>query len=383
MKCVNPKVLLSIFFLFPVLGAAKSFSFNGYTQALPVLIELEDKSYFEKQIQNRLNMRWDLSDELEFHTQIRARFISSDIDKSFPNYRDDLISDPGIMNLSHSLVKSEDYFLYAAADRLYADWSFEKWNIRIGRQRINWGINTLTNPNDLFNIYSMYEYDYPERPGSDALRMTYYRDWATRIELAFMPSRQSRDSVGAALYAFNWRGYDLQLISGYYRERFAVGGGWAGNVGESGFKGEVMLFQRLNSQREDLEESSVVLTSSFDHMFENSLFVSFDALYNSRGGLKKREVTSTDHTAFSADNPSLSMWQVSTQLQYSFNPLLNGALAFVYYPDEDTFFLSPQLSYNLFQDVDIKLFTQHFEGKSSSVLARFGSIYGLSAQWNF
>ena len=59
-------------------------------------------------------------------------------------------------------------------DRLFIEWNKEKWNIRIGRQRINWGINLAFNPNDIFNAYNFLDFDYEERPGVDAARVQYY-----------------------------------------------------------------------------------------------------------------------------------------------------------------------------------------------------------------
>ena len=50
-------------------------------------------------------------------------------------------------------------------DRMLIQYSDEKWDITIGRQRINWGINNIWNPNDIFNAYNFLEFDYEERPG--------------------------------------------------------------------------------------------------------------------------------------------------------------------------------------------------------------------------
>ena len=62
--------------------------------------------------------------------------------------------------------------------------SDEKWELTLGRQRINWGVNLAFNPNDLFNAYSLIDFDYQERPGSDAIRFQYFTNELSSFETA-------------------------------------------------------------------------------------------------------------------------------------------------------------------------------------------------------
>ena len=94
---------------------------------------------------------------------------------------------------------------------------------------MNWGVNLISNPNDLFNQYSFYDFDYPERPGSDAVRVQRFLGFNSRMEVAVRPASDLEQSVAAFLYAFGARGYDIQLMGGYYRERFVAGAGFAGD----------------------------------------------------------------------------------------------------------------------------------------------------------
>ena len=52
------------------------------------------------------------------------------------------------------------------------DWANEKLQLRVGRQRINWGINTTWNPNDIFNSYNIYDVILINEP--DTIRMCHY-----------------------------------------------------------------------------------------------------------------------------------------------------------------------------------------------------------------
>lgn len=234
-------------------------------------------------------------------------------------------------------------------------------------------------PNDLFNIYSFYDFDYPERPGSDAVRIQRFLDWSTRVEVAFSPASDMKESVGAVMFATNSRGYDFQWIGGYYQNRLALGGGWAGSIRQSGFKGEFMLFTSLEDESGS-DRTNFVLGVSADHIFENSLFLIVEGLYNQAGG---REDFLLFGSSLSADNPSFSRYQLMTQASYPFLPIWNGSFAAIWYPDEEALFISPTLSYSIHQNVDINLLTQIFIGSNDSVFGSAGNVAMTSIKWNF
>jgi hypothetical protein len=232
------KILSFLFILTFWAGSALAQTDNlrisGYFQAMPVWISadlpepFDTDSFWEYRLQNRLNVRWDMSSSLSFNWQMRTRFFAGDLvnelnDLPGIRYSDLIDIDDGIVNLSWVVTDEDKWMLHYIPDRLNLDWQNGDWRITAGRQRVNWGINIITNPNDLFNIYSFYDFDYPERPGSDAIRIQHFIDWASRVEVAFRPARDMRNSVAAALYGFNTSGYDIQLITGYFQNRWTFG----------------------------------------------------------------------------------------------------------------------------------------------------------------
>lgn len=358
---------------------------SGYLQATPVWISaelpepLEGDSFLEYRLQNRLNIEWYLVDELSLNWEMRTRFFTGDLVEEIPFYKEGVDTDPGYMNLSWIVADREKWFVHYIPDRLNLDWYSDEWRITVGRQRINWGINMATNPNDLFNIYSFYDFDYPERPGADAIRIQHFLNWASRIEIAYSPARDARNSVAAALYGFNTQGYDIQLISGYYRHKFAAGGGWAGSIGQSGFKGEIMGFFDLNKGSES-KPVNLIAALSADYIFDNSFFLIVEALYNKEGG---RESFLLLGEPLTADNPSFSRYQITTQGSYPFTPVWNGSLALVFYPDEEAVYISPSVSYSVSQNIDFNLITQIFVGSSDSAFSNAGNVVAASLKWNF
>ncbi|TVQ68186.1 MAG: hypothetical protein EA360_00555 [Balneolaceae bacterium] len=361
------------------------FEAGGYIQMMPVRIAAElppplgDSELWELRLQNRLNTRWNLSDGLTLNAHLRTRLFYGDLIRQIPGYAEGIDSDTGIVHLSFLLAEENSWLVHTQPDRLNIDWNRGDWRITAGRQRINWGINSVTNPNDLFNIYSFYEFDYPERPGSDAVRIQYFRNWASRIELAWRPARELSNSVAAALFAFNTGGYDVQMISGYYRGRLAAGGGWAGSIRQSGFKGEMMLFTDLEKERSP-QQTTLIAGLSADHMFGNGLFMILEGLYNSAAGLDNFSLLGG---SFAPDNPGFSRWQLSVQGSYPLSPILDGSLAFVLYPDQEALFVSPSVRWSVIENLDLNLLMQIFTGSSDSPFGRSGSVMAASLVWNF
>jgi hypothetical protein len=382
-------ILISTFFFCSANAVAQfqsdDFELSGYVQGMPVWINadlpppFEKDSFWEYRLQNRLNFQWYLSSDLTFNWEMRTRLFAGDLVQDIPFYAEAIDQDDGLVNLSWLIADQEKWLLHYIPDRLNLDWYSGNWQITAGRQRVNWGINTITNPNDLFNIYSFYDFDYPERPGSDAVRIQYFLDWASRVELAYRPARDVKNSVAAMLYGFNTSGYDIQLITGYYQNRWAVGGGWAGSIRQTGFKGEMMFFTDLEDQPGE-KPSNLIAAISADHMFENSLFLIVEALYNKNGGGENFLLLGEP---LSADNPSFSRFQFSAQGSYPFSPIWSGSLAAITYPDEEAMFISPSVTWSAMQNLDVNLLAQIFLGSDDSAFSSAGSVVAGSIKWNF
>ena len=370
---------------------------RGYVRGMPIRISADvgqssgqdhngllqmpagDQVWWEYRLQNRLNLRWDAGSDLSFYWQMRTRLFAGDLVRDFPRYASGIDRDEGMVNLSWMVTEQDSWLLHYIPDRLYGEWDRGNWNVRVGRQRVNWGVNMITNPNDIFNIYSFYDFDYPERPGSDAVRIRRFLGFGSRFELAVSPGRELQSTVAAALYAFTVRGYDLQLITGYYKERLTAGGGWAGNMGGAGFKGETMFYMDLE-QNGEKRETNYIASVSVDYMFTNRVFLITELLYNRAGG---RDRFPFFGEQISPDNPSFSKYQFTTQGTYPVHELVDGSLALIWYPDESSFFLSPSITWSVMQNIDMQLLGQFFIGSDDSAFARAGDLLMGSLQYNF
>ena len=74
--------------------------------------------------------------------------------------------------------------MYTNFDRANVKWTLDKFELTVGRQRINWGQNLIWNPNDIFNAYNFFDFNYVERPGSDAVLMELFTGDFSSVQLA-------------------------------------------------------------------------------------------------------------------------------------------------------------------------------------------------------
>lgn len=382
-------LISALVLIFATTGFSQGFSddkfdLSGYVQFTPVRIQTtvqgfsEQQTWWDYRLQNRLNLKWYASQSFTFTAETRTRLFAGDLVKEVPGYSDLINTDTGYTNLSYLLADEDTWFLHFIPDRLYAEYSLDKWSFRVGRQRINWGVNMLTNPNDLFNIYSLYDFDYPERPGSDAVRIQYHLDWASRIELAWSPAEDMRNSTLAMLYGFNRNEYDIQLITGVYKSRLAVGGGWAGNLNNAGFKGELMFYY---DEIGGSKNASYVAAISADYMFNNGLFAVGEIVYNDGGG--NQQNYSLLGAELRADNPTFSRYQVTSQLTYAVTPLMNTGLTIVGYPDEQAVFISPNVTYSALTNLDFTMLVQFFAVGDDSIFSEAGNVLAATLKWSF
>ncbi len=272
------------------------------------------------------------------------------------------------------LGDSAGYVLTSIVDRLWLQFTFGNLEIKAGRQRINWGQTFVWNPNDIFNSYSYFEVDYPERPGSDALRLQYYTGNASTIELA--AKIDSADRITAAGYfRFNTLGFDIQLLGGIYQEEdLILGTGWSGNLGPTAFRGEISYFRDLDNFK---DTTGYFMTSfGFDYTFSNSLWIQVEGLYSSFAkDLDVNSFLQFYSGNLDVKNLGFTEWSFFSSLSYPLTPLITGGFAAIYYPAWKGIYLGPSLALSLNSNFDLSLIFQHFT-------AEFDNPFGASKREN-
>ena len=332
---------------------------NGYVEDMQSFIFKDFKSAWTNSnlIYNRLNFKWLISPSFTASLEFRNRFLYGNMLSRFPEYKNTFDYDNGIISLSTNWFKGKNYLFNTSADRLWLQYSNSKLQITAGRQRINWGQNLVWNPNDIFNTYSYFDFDYEEKPGSDAVRMQYYLTPTSVVELAAKVNKQKKTTL-AALYRFNKWKYDIQFIAGMVDQSdLMIGTGWSGQLGKGGFTGEASYFRSLSHF---MDSKSVFLASlGYNYTFKNSLLIQIEALYN--GNKNSTDIFSIDQLTssnLSAKNLFLPDFSLFCSASYPITPLVNCSLAGIGNPQSKLYFIIPTLNISLSNNLGLSFIGQ-------------------------
>lgn len=208
---------------------AKWIEWNGYIKDLQTVsfINRADSLTSVNLLHNRINLKINLTGKISGRLEIRNRIFYGDQLNKVNDFDNVISQYNGIFDLSKLWVNEKTIVAHSVIDRMLLQYSADKWDIKVGRQRINWGIHTIWNPNDIFNAYNFLDFDYEERPGSDAIRIQHYSKNNSSLELACKPGNHNNETIAAILYKFNKKSYDIQLLGGIPTGYFTgCGLGW-------------------------------------------------------------------------------------------------------------------------------------------------------------
>jgi hypothetical protein len=340
----------------------KHVTLNGYIKDMQTVIILNnDKNWMtDNLIHNRLNFKWNISKSFTFCLEERNRFYWGELVKSLPGYKDYISYDNGFVNMSWNWLEDTAYVLNTAIDRMWLDFTRPKFQITVGRQRINWSQTYVWNPNDIFNTYSYFDFDYEEKPGSDAVRFQYFTGPASRFEVAVKADKQNQVTA-AALYRFNKWDWDFQALGGLFEQTdIAIGIGWAGQIAKGGFKGEATYFHPV---RRFSDSTGVFLGSlEYDYTFRNSIFIQFEGLYNSNTFNNAYvQLLQANSQVLNPKNPFLNGFSIFGNISYPFTPLINASLAGILNPNNGLYIIIPTVTVSLTNNLDLSLIAQTFQ----------------------
>jgi hypothetical protein len=391
---VATRTYISLLLFFPLLtgtvAAQDKLAFSGYLSNMTTVYHIPDHWLWENSLHNRLNLDLFPTDWLTASVQVRNRFITGNTIPNLPGYSESIGGDQGWMDLAWAhdgnLGDSTGYVLTSMVDRLWMQFTFGNLEIKAGRQRINWGQTLVWNPNDIFNSYSYFEVDYPERPGSDALRVSYYTGNASSVELVAKID-SARRVTAAGYFRFNTFGFDIQLLGGVYQEEdLVLGTGWSGNIGSAALRGELSYFRDLDQFR---DTTGYVMSSlGFDYTFSNSLMIQAEGLYSAFA----REMDVNSFLQFysgslDVKNLGFTEWSFFTNISYPLTPLITGGFATIWYPKWKGVYLGPSFDFSLNSNFVLSLILQHFtaefEDPSGATNRENNTFAFLRFKWSF
>jgi len=361
-------------------GRSKKFTVSGYVKNLQTLTF--DKTFRDlvsgNLIHNRINIKWKPSVKIMAVAEFRNRLFWGEEVKSNPVFATLLRNANEKIDMQKTWIRNKSLVLHSNTERLYVDYRRKAWNLRVGRQRINWGITATWNPNDIFNTYNFLDFDYEERPGADGAKFQYNFGNIFNAELAYVNTGKKNGNIAALKYSLNKWNYDLQFITGWYNNHPTWGAGWAGYVKDAGFKGE---FQYFVGGKDSVDHFNISLES--DYMFKGGWYLDVGFLFNKSGLHKSVQDWNNINLNFSPENLMPTKWNFMLGFAKEITPLLSVNLNLLYAPGTNFVILLPSFQYNIATNLDMNFVWQSFFAQQGNSFESMQHRCYLRMKWSF
>ncbi len=368
------KIFVYIFFLIGSFLSlnAQNYSFNGYISGLysPILSFSNNKVNHYGLLHNRLNFKYTYKNNWNFVAEVRNRLMFGNYSNYSSSNFNYLTKDDGLINLSWNITNGKYYLLNSSLERLYVSYEKDKIGIIIGRQRINWSQTLVFNPNDIFNSYSFFDFDYPERKGSDAIRLSYYPNETSVIEIAAKININNKLTI-AGFSRFNAKGWDFQALTGIVNnEDFLFGGGFSGELKGINLRGEFSYYIPY-SNKVLIKSNTLISSFGLDYFFSNSISLSGEVLYNQNASTNSNSFFLLLNSPTSSKYLSISNWTAVSQISYPFTPIFTGSLAAISFINIPALYFGPSIECSISDDLSLSTMIQTFisgENKSNNLI---------------
>jgi len=356
------------------------FLFNGYVKDL-YSIHFDknfNNSYSGNIVHNRLNFKYIPSDKITTTAEVRSRLFWGGEVKHIPGFESFLRNSNEKFNLQKAWKLNRSMIMHTNIERLNINYTDAGLNIKIGRQRVNWGVTSTWNPNDIFNAYNFLDFDYEERAGIDGAKIEYNFGNRNGLEIAYANTGKKAEQIIAFKYSMNKLNYDIQFIAGSFKNRLTVGAGWAGYIQDAGFKGEIQYFSPMKGNK-----GQVNIAMESDYMFNNGWYFNLGFLYYNKGLSQSINEWNQIDLRLSPENLMPTKWNSIISVAKEINPLLSINCSALYSPGSNLLILYPSLQYNLETNLDLNIVWQSYLAELNSNFQAVNHNGFVRVKWNF
>ncbi|MBU0528963.1 hypothetical protein KKF86_04305 [bacterium] len=263
-------------------------------------------------------------------------------------------------------------------DNVYFKAGFKHFDLTIGKQQISLGTGYAWNPTDIFNTKQLLDPTY-EQTGVNAVRAEIPLKGRTGLDVILSPSKDWNESVKMLQLKTGLGRFDVQGTIGQYmwkrtyfnpitfmideqnNLRTVLGGAVVGELAGAG-----IWVEGAWNKMENTDDFSEVVIGT-DYTFKNSLYIIMEYLRNENGVSSKKNLDINNYLQyFMGETHSLMQDYVFSFISYPLNDFIQiGLLGFGNLNDNSAA-LNPQISWNLFQDVDLTMMYSHFLGDDNT-----------------
>ena len=377
---------------------------NGYISTMPSLYWNKDSSLWQVLLLNRLNFNLYPANNFIASIQLRNQIVAGDF-VGLMNIEEGFSKENYFLPLTFQQVLGDQWLLSSSIDRIWLQYTWNKFEIKIGRQRINWGQTFVWNPNDIFNTYNFFDFDYPERPGADAMRMQYYTSYTSSLDFAAKID-SSGNITGAGLFRFTRWNTEFQFLAGYFSssnklilpgtladfvwktEDLVIGSGLSAGIGTVSLRGEISYFYSVQEKNDSTDQ---LLTSlAVDYTLGSKTSMMFEFFFNNNVQLSNISFFTMYGGSQNVKTLAFTRYNIFGQVTYPIIPILNGTLAGMLFYDKGLmgFFVGPSIDLSLSDDLTLgmvcQIFTFRYENSYTTKKEWLNSNFAfLRLKWNF
>ena len=395
----NKNKLAAFFFLIlvnPAWAQLSSFDYNGYAKYLYSTSKYPriDDRLNDHLVHLRLNTKWYATQSITAALELRFRAFYGESVEKIPFYKELIQTPHDFVGLDAFLWESDKSLGYFEVDRLWIDYYKNDLQITLGRQRVAWGTCWVWNPTDLFNPLNVLDFDYEERPATDAIRVQYYTGPVTKLDIAYKPANDPNNQILSGLWSLNQWDYDFNLIAGMRYKRWLTGFSWAGDILDAGFRGEVLVSQAPSQPDTNLvyqqigeaslsswEKPIISAALSGDYTFPNTFYIHTEILYNNNG--KTSNTLLFQEEALSLGMVSAARLSIYQEFAYDITPLLRGTVFGIYNPNDKSYIIVPSLSYSVITNLDLYFVAFFFVGAQLTEFGDYGTTIYARIKYSF
>ncbi len=354
---------------------------NNSTQFAATHPDLLEETLWQNVAYQRLNIDWRIRPYIRMEVGIRNLLHAGNA-TALSYIKEDADKDRGWADLSWNLFSRKNMLYHLNIDRCSFQWTRGAWEVKAGRQRINWGQTLVWNPINIFNPYSFFRIYYPEHPGCDAIRTTYYHNATAYSELAASLDRYGKPTA-AFLHNRQINNLEYRLMGGVYQGSDAViGGGLTSGQGRLIVRAEGSYFHPLTHNSHHSEVLQIA--AGADYVFTNNLIIQGEVLYrNHSTDTHVENLLRLYESQQSAKSLSVSKWSILAQALCPVTPRFSVRLSAAYFVDKRLSYAALSLSYRISKNMEASLFSHFLNHGVEEPIKIRGESGSLQYKWNF
>ena len=249
--------------------------------------------------------------------------------------------------------------------------------LEIGRQQISWGVAHFFTPTDVFNPFSPVQLEWDERDGVDALSYTTPERKGWKTQYVYTPrGRRLHPQRWMTRTSADFRGYEVGVLGGLIQRDLALGWDMAGNIKDSAVRGEFLFRSPDGTEKEFIK-----FTLNADYNFPKNIYALLEYHFNGQG--KHDERLYQRDRQLRGEIRDLARNYLALLLGHDLTPLLRFENRAIFNLDDVSFYLRPELRYELKTNLLLTAASQLYLGANRDEYGTPKNLYFTDMKYSF